>query len=147
MSWKVFRRVWVTICNLLFIGFAIFGLLDEYRLYQLSGPIKPPSTLSHALVSVFLIALLSLGIASEWSDWTWLAVSINAGFFAFLGFGVLGKAALMVLTQTPAQYHPEASLAVAIVGVPCGAIAVGDFLLYWITRPNRVPPPHGSELT
>jgi len=136
MSWRRFRGVWITACNLVFVGFVSFGLVDDYRLYQLSGPTKPPNALFHALGPLLLIALLSLGIVLEWLDWVWPAVSINAGFFAFLGFGVLGKALLMVMAKPPAQYHPEAGLTVAVVGIPCTAIALVDFVLYWVTRPR-----------
>jgi hypothetical protein len=57
MSWRTFRRVWVIACNLLFIGFSSFGLLDDYRLYELSGLRKPPKALLDVLGPVFLIAL------------------------------------------------------------------------------------------
>jgi hypothetical protein len=139
----MFRRFWVTACNLLFVGFVSFGLLDDYRFYQLSGPAKPPHAFLHALGSLLLIVLLSLGIVSEWLDWIWIAALINSGYFAFLGFGVLGKAALMVMTKPPAEYDPEGGLTVAIVGIPCAAIALADFLLYWFTRPRRAASPIG----
>jgi hypothetical protein len=90
---------------------------------------------------MLLVVLLGLGIASEWFQWTWLAVSINAGFFAFMGLGVLGKALLMLVTKQPAQYDPEAGLAIAVVGIPCATIALADCLLYWITRTKRVATP------
>ena|SRR5438270_5974927 len=134
MSWRIFRSVWVTACNVLFVGFIGLSLLGDYRLYQLSSPPKPPRVLFDVLGPVLLIALLAFGIVSEWFDWTWLAVSINAGFFAFLGFGVLGKALLTLMMKPTAPYHPEAGLTVAIVGIPCAVIALADCVMYWITR-------------
>jgi len=136
MSWRGFRGVWITACNLVFVGLISFGLADDYRLYQLSGPMKPPNAFLHALGSLLLATLLLVVIVFEWLDWVWPAVLINAGFFAFLGLGVLGKGFVMVTTKPPAQYHPEAGLAVAIVGIPCTAIATVDFFLYWVTRPR-----------
>jgi len=136
MSWRGFRGVWITACSLVFVGFISFGLADNYRLYQLSGPTKPPNALFHALGSLLLVTLLLVGIVFEWLDWVWPAALINAGFFAFLGLGVLGKGLVMVMTKPPAQYHPEAGLTVAIVGIPCTAIAMLDFFLYWVTRPR-----------
>lgn len=136
-SMRVFRRFWVTGWNALFVGFVIYGLVDDYSLYQLSGPIKPPNFLLHAFVSIALVCLLVFGIVAECLDWTWPAILINAGFFAFLGFGVLGKVLVMTVTETPAQYHSEVGLTIAIVGVPCSIIAIADFFLYWKTRHLR----------
>jgi hypothetical protein len=48
---------------------------------------------------------------------------------------VLGEVAFTLMTKPRSQYYPgEASLAVAIIGIPCSVIAVVDAFLYWSTR-------------
>ena len=128
-----FRRVWVTFWNLVFLAFVSFGLFEDYRLYQLSDPTKRPGSFN-GWTQVLLIVLLLAGLTCEWLDRIWFAVTINAGFFAFLGIAVLSKPALMSLTHPGAQYDPEGVLTVAIVGIPCAAIACTDVVLYWLTR-------------
>jgi hypothetical protein len=96
------------------------------------------------LVSAALVGLLVLGIVLEWLDWTWPALALNAGFFAFAGFGVLGRFLWGVLTRSPTQRDPEAGLAITLVGIPCAVIAVLDFVLYWNTR-ARIANPESEE--
>jgi len=95
---------------------------------------KPPRTFLETFVPVALVMLLVLGIVLEWLDWTWPALAVNAGFFGFWGINVLGVALWRALTNSPLRHDPETGLAVAIVGIPCAAIAVLDFFLYWHTR-------------
>jgi hypothetical protein len=134
MSWPLFRRVWVTLCNLAFLGFVAIGFMQDYELSHFSGGTRPTRTLLETFGRLVPVMLLGLGIILEWLDWTWPALAVNGGLFAFLGFGVLGVVLWRILTNSPLRYDPETGLAVAIVGIPCAAIAVLDFLLYWRTR-------------
>ena len=83
-----------------------------------------------SLSPIILILLLLLGIVFEWINWRWLALTINAGFFALFGFAILGKAVITLVTNSP-PYNSELSMAVGIIGIPCTAVAAVDFYLYW----------------
>ena len=135
MSLPIFRRIWITLVNLMCIGLISVSFLQNYEFSSILGATRPSSSDFGRVGPLLCATFLLLGILLEWRDRTRLALIVNAGFFAVFGFAVLGKAALMVMTKSPAQYHPEASLAVAIVGIPFAIIALADFLLYWSTRP------------
>jgi multisubunit Na+/H+ antiporter MnhB subunit len=132
MSWRLVRGIWVTVCNLSFLGLMGVGFLQDHEISNFKGGTRPPSTVTETLVPILLVTLLVIGIVLEWLDWTWPALALNGGFFAFFGFGVLGKVLWMALTKASA--NGEAGLALAIVGVPCTLIAVLDLFLYWNTR-------------
>ncbi len=137
MSLRTFRRVWITLTNLMCLGLLSIGFLHEYELSSFHGATRPSSAALEQIGPLVCVALLLLGILLEWRGSTWPALIINAGFFAVFGFGVLGKVLLMVLTKPSAQYDPEAGLALAIVGIPFTVIALADGLLYWVARPVR----------
>src|SRR5689334_524706 len=113
MSKRIARRSLVTIWNLLWASVIGFGLVDDYRLY-LSSPIKPPRTALDTLIPILLVCMLLLGVVFEWLDYTWLALSLNAGPFALFSLLVLGKVAIVAVSTPAAQYDPEAGLVVEI---------------------------------
>ena len=125
MSLHVFTRVWITLTNLMCLGLIGIGIVQDYDVSSL-----------RRVGSLVCVALLIVGIVLEWRDLTRPALIVNAGFFAVIGFSVLGKALLMVLTKSTAQYDAEAGLAVAIA-VPFALVALADCLLYWAARPVR----------
>jgi hypothetical protein len=129
MPWRTFRRVWITWINLMCLGLIVITFLEDYELSRLHDA-------SERIGPLVCAAALLIGIVSEWLDWNRLAFIANVGFFAIVGIAVLGKAALMVITKPRMQYIPEAGLAIAIVGIPFTLVAVADFLLYWVVRPN-----------
>jgi hypothetical protein len=137
MSLRTFRRVWITLTNLMCLGLLSVGLLQEYEISNFHGAARPSSPAFEQIGPLVCGAFLVLGILLEWRGSTWPALIINAGFFVAFGFGVLGKALLMLLTKPSAQYDPEAGLALAIVGIPFTVIALADCLLYWATRRVR----------
>lgn len=98
---------------------------------------QTPRTFLETFGRLVPVILLVLGIVLEWLDFLPPALAINVGFWGFFGIGVLGKYIGMVSTKSPAQYDPEAGLAMSIVGIPCTVVAIADFLLYWITRPRN----------
>jgi hypothetical protein len=134
MSWPLFRRVWVTLCNLVFLGFVAIGFVQDYELSHFSGGTSPPRTLLEMFGRLVPVVVLVLGIVLEWLDWTWAALVVNGGSFGFLGFYVLGIVFWRILTNSPLRHDPETGLAVAIVGIPCALIGILDFVLYWCTR-------------
>jgi hypothetical protein len=135
MSLQTFRRVWITLTNLMCLGLLSLGFLQEHELSNFHGATRPSTAAFEQIGALVGAALLLLGILLEWRGSTWPALIINAGFFAVFGFGVLGEALLMVLTEPSAQYDPEAGLALAIVGIPFTVVALADGLLYWFSRP------------
>jgi hypothetical protein len=138
MSLRMFRGVWVTLCNAVLTYVIASNVVGVYRLRKLVGGVQPPRPVSETWGPLILIAVLLLGVLVEWINWTRLALAINAGFFAFLGFGVVINAVRSMVAK-PA-IGSEAGQVLAVVGIPCSIIAVADFVLYWLTRPNRPLP-------
>ena len=120
--------------NLVCLGLIGVRFMRDYELSSFHGATRPPSAAFERVGPTVCAVLLLLGIVLEWLDSSRPALVVNAGFFAVVGFAVLGKAALMVLTTPTAQYDPEAGLAIAIA-IPFAVIALADFLLYRATRP------------
>jgi hypothetical protein len=134
MSWRLFRRGWVTFTSLFFLALMGFGFLLNYQVSSFPGQDRPAATLSEVIGRLGIVMLLFLGIGLEWLDRTWSAVLVNVGLWGCFGLTAPGKVIFVELTKSPGQQNPEAGLAVAIVGIPCTIVAACDFVLYWITR-------------
>lgn len=136
MRWRTFRRVWVTLSNVVYLGLIGISFMQDYELSSFHGATRPANIgLGRLAALVFAILLLS-GIVLEWLDSVRPAFIVNVGFFAFFGLGVLSEALLAELAKLPGHHDPEGGLAIAIVGIPCTIVALTDFLLYWTVHPS-----------
>jgi len=136
MSLRLFRRVWVTLSNLIGLGFLGIGFLHDYQLSHYSGGMRPAKSTLETVGRLVPVILLMLGIVLEWFDMMWPALAVNVGSWGFVGFSVFGLFLWRVYTSWPGDADPsgEGHLAIVIAGVPCTLVAIADFFLYWTTR-------------
>ena len=136
MSLPPFRRAWVTLSNLIGLGFLGIGFLQDYQLSHYSGGMKPPRSFLETFGRLVPVILLILGIVLEWLDMMWPALAVNVGSWGFVGFSVLGLFLWHVYASWPGDADPsgEGRLAIAIAGFPCTLVAIADFFLYWARR-------------
>jgi hypothetical protein len=143
MPWRVVRVTWITLCNLTFISMIGINLLQDHEMSLFQGATRSSNGGFGRFVLLSLVVLLLSGIVADWLGWLTTASTLNVGFFALVGFTVLGKALLMFITKAPTEYDPEAGLAVAVIGMPSAVIAAVDLALYRISKRGT---PKGQEM-